>query len=475
MSALEAAASYVGCYRNSLPDWGWYASSWCAEFVWWCYWKGGESPKSPFGSYPPGISNQWLAVCFKWQGTLSSTGNAGDLVVFTQAPYDAFDTNHAAHVGLYAGNGVYYSGNLNNKVVRTTVSESCSTNNWTACYVNLGGSPGPGPEPGPVENTYYAWATVDCPVSGAGVKVAITEKGNWDWTSLSYQDQVSWTIPEGEGGDTSKWLVFHAYNNAGLDEDGFPKVEFGAWSDQYDEPSGYRFWDYCPTSNLSYVAYFIAYPWCYHYDEGSSGPGHVEAGFSPTDTSATFKWRPHYHQSDTIYKVPKPDDDCVFRGWDASSTDMTAYKTVPGSTESDIYSMAYFASKINPTTWQFTDDTYYDKRKWITSCTCTCNGLVTGRVSTNVKIGLYIDDQLVATGEDGVLIWSGLVITATNNVKIKAIEASNESYFLDLNLTSFKLSYYIYEKDDTGLGETRYLCTRYFDGTKWTDWTEQLV
>ena len=230
------------------------------------------------------------------------------------------------------------------------------------------------------------------------------------------------------------------------------------------------------TNPLDVYARFTLLEKYYLLQDGVNGPGHLEGSWSSSSDYITdFYWRPKKDASKTMYIKPAPDSGCVFRGWDASSTDISAYKTFSGSTTYNISPTVYFASKINPTTWQFTDDTYYDKRKWITSCTCTCNGLVTGRISTKVKIGLYIDDQLVATGEDGVLTWSGLVITATNNVKIKAMEASNESYFLDLNLTSFKLSYYIYEKDDTGLGETRYLCTRYFDGTKWTDWIEQLV
>ncbi len=233
--------------------------------------------------------------------------------------------------------------------------------------------------------------------------------------------------------------------------------------------------DRCPAQDWQYRANFISYPWYHHYDEGSSGPGRVEAGFSATNTSTDFKWRPHYHQNDTIYKVPKPDDDCVFRGWDYSATDMTTYKTVPGSTESDIYSMAYFASKVNPQTWQFSDETHPDKRKWITGCSCTCSGTILGRTTKKVKIGLYIDDKLIATGDEGTLNWTGEEITATNNVKIKALEDSNDDYFIDLSLTSFKLSYYIFEKDDTGQGDTRYLCTRYFNGSEWTSWTEELI
>lgn len=46
---------------------------------------------------------------------------------------------------------------------------------------------------------------------------------------------------------------------------------------------------------------------------------------------------------------------------------------------------------------------------------------------------------------------------------------------MNVSLSSFKLTYYIYESENSEQGEIRYLCTRYFNGTKWTDWVEEVV
>ncbi len=331
---------------------------------------------------------------------------------------------------------------------------------------------GPGPDPGPSPDppaTYTATGSVISPVEGCYVKVAITDV--WGQPADSeYSDSVTW-----EEGTTNKMIIFKAFNEAGTDEDGYPKAEWVKWTSgdyiynpryYYSESGGtYNL----PTSDVTDTANFTSYPWRYYSDSGSQGPGYVEAGFSTSSTSQDFKWRPYYHQNDTIYEVPKPSAGCIFKGWDVNGNDRSAYKTVPGSTDNDISAQAYFASLTNPYTWQFGDDIYPDKTKYITACSCTFSGKVLGGTTIGPKIGLYINGELVAQGY-GTINWTGYAVTTTNTVKVRALEDSGSNYFMDVSLSSFKLTYYIYEKDNTGQGETRYLYTDYFDGSRWTYW-----